>query len=125
MAIAVEGLRSLVKDLEQAGVALDDIKDVFAEIASVSADVMQTFVPVRSGDLRRSVRGNRAKNKAVVTAGKARVPYARVINYGWPARGIRPADFTGRTDSVMQGRAAELLESGLTRLLEKAGLDVG
>lgn len=120
--IAVEGLRETVRALEKAGVEVEDLKDVMAPIAKKAADVMETFVPVRSGALRASVRPNRAKGKAVVTVGRARVKYAGPINYGWPKRGIKPADFTGKTDRVMDDTAARMLEAGLDDLLERNGL---
>lgn len=122
--ISVEGLREFVRDLEKLGVELDDLKDIFARISNRATDVMQTKVPVFRGDLRASARGNRAKNKAVVTVGnRRRVAYAGAINYGWRARGIRPANFVAATDAVMKTEALELLDEGITDLIKRYGLD--
>lgn len=120
--IHVEGLRETVRSLEKLGVEVDDLKDVMAPIATKAADTMQTFVPVRSTALRASVRPNRAKNKAVVTVGSARVRYAGAINYGWRARNIKPADFTGKTDRAMDDTAVRMLEDGIDEILRKEGL---
>lgn len=122
MGVAVEGLRDLTRSLEQAGVEVDELKDVMGTIAAEAAETMRPFIPSRSGRLRGSARGNRAKGKAVVTVGSARVPYAQVINYGWPRRNIRPANFTERTDAVMEIRAVEILEDGWNAIAERHGL---
>ena len=64
----------------------------------------------------------RAKSKAVVSAGRASVPYAGPINYGWPRRGISPADFTGKTDQVMQPRALSELEREINAAIRRRHL---
>lgn len=120
--VQVEGLREIVRALEQAGVDVEDLKDIFGEIASESAAVAGPAVPRRSGALAGTVRGNRAKNKAVVTIGKARTPYAAPIVWGWPARGIKASPVVPRTNQYMETRAPEVLETGLTRVMEGLGL---
>ena len=117
----VTGLREAVRDLERLGVDLDDIKDAFAEIATYGAEVAARFAPHRSGRLGSSVRGNRAKGKAVVTAGRASVKYAGPINYGWRKRNIRPARFMQRADEKVGPRAVELLERGIDKAIAKRG----
>lgn len=122
MAVRVEGLNRAVRDLQRAGVEIADIKDVFAEIASEAATIAARYAPVRSGALARSVRGNKAKNKAVVLAGRARVPYAGAINYGWPKRNIKPANFLAKADAEMAERAPKMLEDGVQRIIERNNL---
>ena len=120
--VFIVGLREKVRALESAGVDAAELKEPMAEVAATAADVMQAFVPIRSGRLRKSVRGNRAKAKAVVTIGSARVPYAKPINYGWASRGIRPANYVAKTDDVMGTRAVEILDAGWSRIAERHGL---
>jgi hypothetical protein len=120
--IQVEGLRETIRDLQAAGVELEDLKDVMGDIAAKAADVMKPYVPSRSGKLRGTVRGNRAKGKAVVTIGRGRVKYAGPINYGWPARNIRPANYTGKTDAAMDDLAARMLEDGINKIITEKGL---
>lgn len=122
MGVHVAGLREITQGLERAGVEVEELKDVMGGIAAEAARVMQGFVPTRSGRLRDSVRGNRAKGKAIVTIGGARVPYARPIQYGWPAHNIKPARFVERTDEVMETRSVELLEQGWAAIAERNGL---
>lgn len=122
MPVAIDGLRELVRDLVKAGVDVEDLKDVNAEVAKVGAYVAANLAPSRSGALARTVRGNRAKGKAVVTAGRGRVRYAGPINYGWPKRNIRAALFLQKTDRAMETRAPEIFEKGIAKIFEKYGL---
>ncbi len=123
VSVRVEGLNALVRDLEAAGVELEDLKDVFADVAERGARFASSFAPKKTGRLARSVRGNRAKNKAVVTAGNRRsVAYAQVVNYGWPARGIAASSFMQRADAVVQDYAIKRLDKGINKLIKDKGL---
>lgn len=120
--VQVQGLNETLSALQRFGVEVADLKDVMAEIAAEGARLASSFAPKRSGRLQASVRGNKAKAKAIVIAGKARVPYAGAINYGWPARGIRAALFLQRADAQLAPRAVDMLEAGIDRLITKEGL---
>ena len=58
--------------------------------------------------------GNRAKARAVVTAGRAATPYAGVQNYGWRRRNITPSYFLNRAADTKGEEAADLIAAGLT-----------
>jgi hypothetical protein len=121
MPIAVQGLRDLNRDLIKVGVEAGDLKDVYGAIAAEGAEIAAGFAPRESGALQATIRGNRAKGKAVVTAGRASVRYAGPANYGWPRRNIRGAQFLARADQVMETRAPDLLEAGLATIFEQNG----
>lgn len=121
--VQVEGLNQTVRALQRFGAEVDDLKEVFAGIAAEGARLASSFAPVKTGRMAATIRGNRAKNKAVVVVGRARVPYAGVINYGWPRRGIRPALFMQRADTAMAPRAVEMLETGINELVRRVGLE--
>jgi hypothetical protein len=118
----VEGLRSTVRQLEQLGVEVDDLKDVFGPIAEDGAQIASAAAPSRSGRLRASIRGNRAKNKAVIRGGSKRVPYLAPLNYGWPKRNIRGRGFMQEPDRVIGPQLAERLEAGLRDVIERNNL---
>jgi hypothetical protein len=61
-----------------------------AELVMARAD---DLVPRVSGDLAATLRVVDVEGGAQVVAGSALVPYAGVIEYGWPARGIRPQSY--------------------------------
>lgn len=118
-AVKVEGLRQTVNQLQTLGADVDDLKDTFSAIADEGARVMASLVPVRSGKLRATIHGNRAKSKAVVTVGRGSVPYAGPINYGWPARHIKARNFVAKTDQVMGPRIEKMLDQGLEKAIRK------
>lgn len=118
----VEGLSRVVRSLKALGLDVDDLKDAFSKIAAKGATTAQGYAPKRSGRLSGSIRGNRAQSKAVVTAGRASIPYAGPINYGWPKRGIAPSGFMQKTDEVMRPVAIEQLESEINRKIKQRGL---
>lgn len=122
MGVQVEGLREVVKGLEKAGAEVDDLKEVFSTIAATASAHAQQITPRQTGRLKGSVRPNNAKNKAVVTFGGARVPYAGAVLYGWPARHIRPARTIPATDDYMADKAPQMIEDGLAAIFEKVGL---
>ena len=61
-----------------------DIKDVNLDAAKLVERRAKQLVPVRSGALQQSIRSSGQVGKGVVRAGKASVPYANPIHWGWP-----------------------------------------
>lgn len=120
--VYISGLRETTQALERAGVEVADLKEAMGAVAAEGAQVMRGFLPHRSGRLEASTRGNRAKGKAVVMVGGARVPYAGPIVYGWAARGIRSSNAVPKTDQVMDTRGPQLLEAGWAEIVERYGL---
>lgn len=119
-AVRVEGLRELNRALGKAGVDAADQKELMHEIGMVVVRAAQP--PVVTGALEASMRASRTKGKAIVRAGSARVPYAAVQHYGWPAHNIEPKPFLvdalqSRTDEV-----TEMMDKGMDEILKKNGL---
>ncbi len=112
MTVRVEGLNRVVRDLQALGLDVDDLKDAFSGIASEGARLAAAFAPRRSGAL----------SKAVVAAGKARVPYAAVINYGWRKRRIAASRFMQKADEAMQPRALAELDRAIEKRIRERGL---
>lgn len=116
------GLREVVRDLQAFGAEVDDLKDVFQPIAQRASEFAARHVDSVSGKLAGTVRGNRAKSKAVVTAGRASVQYAGAQNYGWARRNIPAQDFFGQTDRYMEPVAYGLMQAGVDDLIARKGL---
>jgi hypothetical protein len=121
--IKVEGIPQLRRALLALGVDIEDLKDAFARIAGEGARIAAGFAPVRTGRLAGSIRGNRSKSKATITAGRAAVPYAGAINYGWPRRNIAASRFMQRADRVIEPRAIPMLEADMNAAIRRRGLD--
>lgn len=135
--VEIHGLSETIRGLRGLGAESADLKDVFGPIAKEARGVMAGFVKSRSGALVRSLRPNRAQNKAIVRGGGARVPYAPAIQWGWGrgnsefktgayASGIRGSfegqHFFEKTDAVMGPRAEQMLEDGFEDLFRKYDL---
>lgn len=120
--VRIEGLSKAVRNLKALGLDVEDLKGAFSRIAAEAAQRVTRHVPHRSGRLAASVRGNRAQSKAVVTIGRASVPYAGPINYGWPKRNIAAANFIAKTDAEISPVALRLLEDEINKAIRDKGL---
>jgi hypothetical protein len=120
--VRVEGLNRLIRDLQSLGVSVDELKEGMSSIAAKGAQLAASFAPHKSGKLAASVRGNRAKAKAVVMAGGARVPYAGVQNYGWPKRNITGSHYMQRADQAIRPVLVPMLEANIIKLIRERGL---
>lgn len=123
MQVKVTGIAKLNRDLRALGVEVDDLKAAMTKIAAMAARAAEGFAPKRSGRLAATVRGNKARNRAVVIAGrgKARL-YAGPINYGWPKRNIKPQPFMQQADKAVAPRVVPTLQADLNRLIRAKGL---
>ena len=120
--VQIEGLARVVRDLQRLGLDVDDLKGAFGDIARLGANVASSFAPRRTGTLAASIRGNRAKGRATVSAGGGRLAYAGVINYGWAARGIAAAGFMQRADDAVAPKAPDLLIKAINQAIVTRGL---
>ncbi len=118
----VQGVTAVVRDLQALGLGVDDLKDAFSSLASEGAEIAASHAPNLTGRLRGSVRGNRAKSKAVVIAGRSAVPYAAAINYGWPRRGIAASGFMQKASEEMEPKAIDRLEAEINHTIRRKGL---
>tara|TARA_B110000285_G_scaffold122178_1_gene138128 strand:- start:60 stop:470 length:411 start_codon:yes stop_codon:yes gene_type:complete len=97
--VKVKNLREINKALEAIGVPKEAVKDAGKESGELVAAEARSLVPVRTGNLRNSIRvGATARGKITVLAGnnrtsKSAVPYANPIHWGWFKKHIRPQPF--------------------------------
>lgn len=120
--VRVDGLNAVIRGLIAVGVEVDDLKGAFSSVAARGARLAAIFAPKQSGRLAGDIRGNRARSKAVITAGRSSVPYAGPINYGWAKHNITPSGFMQRADKVLQPYAVRQLQNGIDLAIRKRGL---
>lgn len=120
--IRIDGLTAVVRSLLAMGLEVEDLKGAFSEIARFGQVEAARFAPKRTGRLAGNIRGNRARNKAVVSAGGVAVPYAGPINYGWRAHGIEPAGFMQKADQTVEPYALKRLEQDINNSIRRHGL---
>ena len=118
--LRVEGLGRTLRALSKAGADAADMRALMHTIGQLVADAAHP--PRVTGRLAGSIRAGNGKTKAVVRAGGARVPYAGVVHYGWPAHRIEPNPFL--TEALNDKRAAVLteLDKGLADLIRRNNL---
>lgn len=120
--IEVRGLTETLRRLSKAGADAEDMRELMHSTGEIVAGAARRHIPYRSGALASSVRAGRGKTKAVIRAGGARVPYAGVQHYGWPARNIDGHMFMVKGLNDARGQAVTHLEQGLRDLLRKNAL---
>ena len=122
-AIEVTGIRELNKALKGVGDDFEDLKDANALLGQLVAGRATALVPVRSGKLQSSIKTNRAKNKVTISAGRASVPYAGVIEYGWGKRGIKARPYLNKAVNEKKGEIKEKYEENIKNIIKKYDLD--
>lgn len=114
--VVVEGLRETIRSLERFGVDVKDLKAAFKRIGSVVQREAQRLAPKRSGSLAQSIRPSNTKNKSIIYAGSARVPYAGVIHYGG-YNNIEAHPYLTDAVANKQRTAVDLLEKEVNTLI--------
>lgn len=122
VSIRVDGLNQMVRALLAVGLDVDDLKDAFSAIAREGAEAAARHAPRLTGALAGDIRGNRARSKAVITAGRVSLPYAGPINYGWAKRGIAPSGFMQAADREIQPYALRRLAAEINSKIAQKGL---
>jgi hypothetical protein len=117
--IKINGLREVIRSFNQYEGAVDDLKEANANISQKVAQDAVAIAPKRSGNLARSVKGNRAKEKVQIKAGGRGVPYAGVIEYGWPARNIESQSYLRRAAYKNMGFVIQQFDANLESLKRK------
>lgn len=91
--IKVVGLRKALKSLQEIGVPKEEIKEANSRAGDLVLNAARPLVPVQSGRLVGTLRASKSLNKVTVSAGRASVPYANPIHWGWFKRNIKPQPF--------------------------------
>lgn len=122
MTTVVHGLRETVKTLERLGVEVKDLKAGFKRAGTVVVDEAKTLVPVLSGKLMNTIKASNTKNKSVVRAGGARVPYAGVIHYGG-YNNIKAHPFLTDAASIKEAEVVNVIDEELNKLIAALNLN--
>jgi hypothetical protein len=115
--VRVEGAANLARTLRRAGHSLEDLKDANQEVAQFVVDRADSKAPRRTGTLAGSARPSRAAGRARVLAGRASVPYAGPIHWGWEARGIDPQPWIHETALDNQTQIESLYLAAIDQVL--------
>ena len=117
--IKVKGLKSSIKALQAIGVDAAEIKAAGNEAGEIVAREARNLVPVRSGNLRNSIRVSKALNKVSISAGNnGKVPYANPIHWGWFKRNIKPQPFFTKALGITRDEVYQNYYRSINRLIE-------
>jgi len=127
--VRIEGMRELRKKIrvvldemdEQA--ARGELKNMNQEAAEIVRQRALTLVPVRTGQLRETLRAAGTQKSARVRAGFKRVPYAGPIHFGWAIRGIRPQPFLYDALDQRRREVFQHYDRQISSLIKQYGLD--
>lgn len=117
-AVEVEGLRQLRRTLKAAGVSLQDLKDEHQKVADFVVRASAPRAPHRTGRLAATVRGSGTQSGAVVRLGRAAVPYAGPIYWGWEAHHIKANQWVTEAATDTQEQWARMYLSALEHIID-------
>ncbi|WP_158697896.1 hypothetical protein [Streptomyces prunicolor] len=106
----------VVESLEGFSVKASDLQNAFQRIAGTIDRSAHGLVPKLSGRLAASIKPSKAKSKATVRAGGARVPYAGVQNYGM-YHNIQAKFFMNKALEQNEARSVAEIERELDSLI--------
>lgn len=120
--VRVTGLRETIRSLNKLGVQDQDLKVAFKKIGNLVVTDAKTLTPHLTGRLAGTIKASNTKNKSVVRAGSARVPYAGVIHYGG-YNNIEPHPYLTDAVTENQQEAVQIMEHELQLLINALGLN--
>ena len=87
--ISIQGVKEVTDSLSKLGRDLESNLELNKELSTTLSQKASALAPRLTGALASSVVGNPSSEKAQILAGSAAVPYAGVIEYGWPDKNIQ------------------------------------
>ena len=120
--IKATGVKDLRRELRRMGDDLEDLKTLNLDVATLVSDRAKDLVPRRTGNLADTIRPAGTKTAGRVRAGFKRVPYAGVIHFGHPARGIQPQPFLYDALDQRRSEVFDAYFKGVKKIQRKAGL---
>lgn len=94
--VEIDGLKELRKEIRKIGdeTLTEAMREANIAVANLVLPTAKTKSPKNTGALASTLRITKTVNYSAIRAGNGRaVPYAGVIEYGWPARGIKASKF--------------------------------
>jgi HK97 gp10 family phage protein len=120
--IKMEGakeLRKQIRDLQDKDLK-KELRLAHKAAAEVVADRAKDLVPVgKTGNLKRSITPQASQSAGKVKAGRATVPYAGIIHFGWPQRGIKPRPFLYEASDDRRNQVREVYAERIEELIKK------
>lgn len=84
--VKLEGATAVRRAIRRMQGDLSALGDVHAQVADIVIRYATTIAPRKTGRLAADMRSTKTRNRASVRAGRASVPYAGPVHWGWPTR---------------------------------------
>jgi len=117
--VVVKGAPQLRRALKQAELDLSQLREPYRNAAALVATSAKPRTPRRTGALAASVRPGATRTMGVIRAGKAAVPYANPIHWGWPTRGIKAQPWLSQTAQATEPQWLEFFRVEIEAIVSK------
>lgn len=118
--VRVEGLRELNQAFRQLPPEYKrEQKAIHKKTAEPVARAAEPRAPRKSGRLAASTRAQGTQREGRVAAGKASVPYAGPIHWGWKARNIEPQPFLTDALAAEEATVIDIYMEETDRLIDR------
>lgn len=114
--VRVRGARELRAALKQAGADLGQLTKVHRAVARIVQGRAAADAPRRTGTLARQLRTRANRTRASVTS---RTPYAGVVHWGWPRRGIAANPFAQRAAQATEPQWTREYRAEIERIVRR------
>jgi hypothetical protein len=122
--VKVRGLNQAIRSLRELGVPDQEIKDAGSQAGELVAAEARSLVPVKTGNLRDSIRVSKTLRKVTASAGnnrtsKSGIPYANPIHWGWFKRNIKPQPFFVKALGLTRDQVFRAYFDNIAKLVAK------
>ena len=125
-AVTVEGMAGLLKALKAVGAPVEAIREANEAVGGMVLRTAKAIAPVRSGDLRRTIKLSKVTTNIKIRAGLKSVPYANPIHWGWfydrknfITKNIKPNPFMARALGYNRDEILAKYVSEMKKLIDK------
>jgi HK97 gp10 family phage protein len=118
--VKIENLNKILSGLRKAGVNAQDLKIATTKASSLVLPPARALTPVKTGELQRTVKASKAKNKVAISAGTpTSTPYGAVVHWGWKKKSIEPNPWLLKVRDQYEDEVADLYVTELQRLIDE------
>jgi phage gpG-like protein len=121
--ISIQGVKEVTDSLNKMARDLESNIELNKELSTTLSQKASALAPRLTGALASSVVGNPSAEKAQIMAGSAAVPYAGVIEYGWPDRNIDAQPYLNPAVNDNMGYIIEKYNESIQKAIKQYDLN--
>jgi hypothetical protein len=121
--ITITGVKEVIDTLNKLNKDIESNLALNKELSTTLSQKASAMAPVLTGALASSVKGNPSAEKAQILAGSAAVPYAGVIEYGWPDRNIEAQPYLNPAVNDNMGYIIEKYNDSIQKAIKQYNLN--